>query len=146
MGAAGTRARRVLIADDHAPIRLSLRDDLEEAGFSVCAEAATGAEALEAALREQPELCLLDVTMPAGDGISTAAAIKRELPQTKILLITTEPTLEGALDAARAGADGYLDKSIDPLRLPRVAAAVLAGESAYPRRLLGRLLGALQTV
>ena len=143
MDSVPTSARRILIADDHALIRLSLRDDLEAAGFNVCAEAATGAEAFDAALREQPELCLLDVYMPEGDGVTAGAAIKRELPQTKILLITAEPTPEGALAAARTGADGYLGKDIDPLRLPQVVAAVLAGESAYPRRLLTHVLAEL---
>lgn len=143
MGETGVRAR-ILIADDHALMRLSLRDDLEAAGFVVCAEAATGAGALEAALRERPDLCLLDVQMPEGGGIRAADAIGRELPQTRILLITAEPTQEGALAAARAGAGGYLDKSIDPLRLPVVVAALLAGESAYPRRLLPGLLAELR--
>ena len=143
MADVATAARRVLIADDHALIRLSLRGDLEAAGFSVCAEAATGAEALEAALRERPELCLLDVHMPEGGGIDAAAAIKGELPRTKILLITAEPTADDALAAARAGADGYIDKAISPSRLPQVVAAVLAGESAYPRRLVASILGRL---
>jgi DNA-binding NarL/FixJ family response regulator len=145
MEAAGRAGRgRILIADDHALIRLSLRDELEAAGFGVCAEAATGAEALEAALRSQPELCLLDVNMPEGGGIAAAAAIRRELPQTKVMLITAEPSATGALAAARAGADGYLDKAISPDRLPDVVAAVLAGESAYPRRLLPGLLAELR--
>ena len=144
MEAAGAGVRRILVADDHAPIRLSLRDDLEAAGFDVCAEAATGAGALEAALRERPDLCLLDVTMPEGGGIAAAAAIRRALPGTKVMLITAEPSSSDALAAARAGADEYLDKTIPPARLPQVAAAVLAGESAYPRRLLTTLLAELR--
>jgi DNA-binding NarL/FixJ family response regulator len=61
-----TRRLRVLIADDHALIRRSFRQDLEAARIDVCAEATTGAEAVRAALAERPSLCLLDVRMPEG--------------------------------------------------------------------------------
>lgn len=135
---------RVLIADDHAPTRLALREELEDAGLVVCAEAATGAAALEAALRERPDFCLLDVSMPDGDGISAAAEIRRGLPGTKVAVITATPDSEDALAAARAGADGYLGKDIAPGRLPVVIRAILEGETAYPRRLLGRLLAELR--
>jgi len=144
MGATGVARYRILLADDHSPLRLSLRDDLEQGGFTVCAEAANGVDALAAAVSEEPDLCLLDVHMPGGDGFAASAQIKRALPRTKVLLITAETNAEGALAAARAGADGYLSKQIAPDRLPKVVAAVLAGESAYPRRLLGRVLAELQ--
>lgn len=140
---AGLHAR-ILVADDHDSIRRALRDDLEHAGLAVCAEAATGAEAVEAALRERPHLCLLDVLMPGGDGIGAAAAIKRQLPETKVVLITATPEAESALAAARAGAEGYLGKDIAPERLPVVIRAVIDGETAYPRRLLAHLLGELR--
>lgn len=139
--AAAAEGIRVVLADDHPLIRLALRDELERAGFEVCAEAATGADAFDAAVREQPDLCLLDVTMPEGDGIVTAAAIKDELPATRVVLITAEATFDGALAAARAGADGYLDKDIEPARLPLVLAGVLEGEKAFPRRLLADVIG-----
>ena len=143
MGAVEVQRQRILVADDHAAMRTALRDELELGGFAVCAEAATGPEAVAAALRERPDLCLLDVHMPLGDGVSAGAEIKRALPATKVLLITAEADPEGVLAAARAGADGYLSKEIDPFRLPHVVAAVLAGESAYPRRLLGLVLAEL---
>jgi two-component system nitrate/nitrite response regulator NarL len=142
---AGTPSHpRVLIADDHAPTRAALRGELEEAGIVVCAEESTGDGALDAALRERPDLCLLDVSMPGGDGISTAAAIAGRIPGTRVALITATPNAEDALAAARAGADGYLGKDIAPGRLPVVIRAILDGESAYPRRLLGRLLAELR--
>jgi two-component system response regulator DesR len=135
---------RILVADDHVPARRALRHDLERAGLAVCAEAATGAGAVEAAIRERPQLCLLDVGMPDGGGIEAAAAIRRELPGTRIVLITATPDAEGALAAARAGADGYLAKDVAAERLAVVVRAVLDGETAYPRRLLARVLGELR--
>ena len=135
---------RILVADDHDSVRRALREDLEHGGLTVCAEAATGAAAVEAALRERPQLCLLDVFMPDEGGIGAAAAIKRQLPETKVVLITATPDVKSALAAARAGAEGYLDKDISPERLPVVIRAVLDGESAYPRRLLAHLLGRLR--
>ena len=61
---------RVLIADDHPLVRHSFRQDLEVAGIEVCAEAATGAAAVRAALAERPDLCLLDMRMPEGGGLA----------------------------------------------------------------------------
>ncbi len=137
--AAPTGELRVLIADDHVPTRAALRRDLEGAGIEVCAEAATGTQAVDAALRTRPDVCLIDVRMPDG-GIAAARAIRRALPSAKIVLITAAPDEQGALAAARAGADGYLGKDIDPRRLPQVVKAVAAGQTAYPRRLMHGLL------
>lgn len=139
-----TRPLRILIADDHPLLRRALRQDLERGGLEVCAEAATGAEAIQAALRERPDLCLLDIQMPQGGGIAATEAIRRSLPAMKIVLITAAPDEDGVLAAARAGADGYLAKDVDPRRLPQIIRAVTGGETTYPRRLLWPLLRALR--
>lgn len=133
---------RVLIADDHSRIRLALREDLERGGLEICAEAGTAAEAVAAARRERPEVCLLDVHMP-GDGFAAARAIRKALPATKVILMTATPDEEGALAAAGAGAHGYLGKDVNPRRLPQIVRAVAGGEAAYPRSLLGALLRAV---
>jgi two-component system nitrate/nitrite response regulator NarL len=133
---------RVLIADDHPQFRGDLREDLERGGIEVCAEAGTGTEAIAAALRERPDLCLLDVRMP-GDGIAAARAIRRVLPAVKVILITAAPDEDGVLAAAHAGAHGYLAKDVNPRRLPQIVRAVAGGETAYPRSLLGALLRSL---
>ena len=95
-----TRPLRVLIADDHVAMRRSFREDLEAAGIEVCAEAATGAEAARAVLAERPDLCLLDVRMPGGDGITAAESIRQALPAVKIVLIAAFPDEDGVLAAA----------------------------------------------
>jgi DNA-binding NarL/FixJ family response regulator len=135
---------RVLIADDHPLLRHSFRLDLEAAGIQVCAEAATGAAAVRAALAERPDLCLLDMRMPEGGGIAAAKSIRLSLPATKIILITALPDEEGIMAAARAGADGFLAKDVSRVRLPYVLRAVAEGETTYPRRLLHPVLRALQ--
>ncbi len=138
------RPLRVLVADDHPLIRHSFREDLEAARIVVCGEAATGAEAVRVALAERPDVCLLDVRMPEGDGITAAGTIRRSLPAVKIVLTTAVPDEDGVLAAARAGADGYLAKDIGRRRLPLVLHAVARGETSYPRRLLHPVLRALR--
>jgi DNA-binding NarL/FixJ family response regulator len=142
---APTRPLRVLVADDHALMRHSFRQDLEAAGMEVCAEAATCAEAVGAALAERPDICLLDARMPGGGGIAAAELIRPSLPAAAIVLITAVPDEDGALAAALAGADGYLAKDISPRRLPHVLALVAQGETSYPRRMLRLVLRSLRS-
>ena len=126
-----TARLRVLIADDHVPTRAALRGGLEAGGIDVCAEAGTGTQAIDAALSARPDVCLIDIRMPEGGGIVATETIRRALPCTKVVLITATPDEEGATAAARAGADGYLGKDIDPRRLPEVVKAVAAGRTAF---------------
>ena len=132
---------RVLVADDHAPTRLTVGEELREAGFSVCAQAATASEAVEAAVREKPDICLLDISMP-GDGLSAAAEICERVPSAKVVMLTSADSEEALLWAVRAGASGYLLKDDDPARLPIALQDVLAGIPAFPRRLSRSLVAA----
>lgn len=135
--------RSVLIADDHAAARAGVRGALERGGFVVCAEAASGPAAVEAALRERPDACLLDVHMPGGGGIEAAAEIAQRLPGTAIAMLTVSGDEEDLFAAIQAGAGGYLLKDVDPERLPHALAGVLAGEAAIPRALVGRIVAEL---
>jgi DNA-binding NarL/FixJ family response regulator len=134
-----TEPIRVLIADDHPPTRAGVRAALEKGTFAVCAEAADASGAIEAARRERPDVCLLDIHMP-GDGIRAAEVISRELPETAVVMLTVSRTDEDLFDALRAGASGYLLKDIDPARLPLALHGVLEGEAALPRRLVALLI------
>ena len=128
----------MLIADDHAPTRADMREAVEQDDrFVVCAEAADGAGAVEAALRERPDLCLLDIRMP-GSGIAATREITTRLPDTKVVMITVSLDDEDLLNALRAGAVGYLLKDIDPTRLPHALIDALNGGAAIPRRLVAR--------
>jgi DNA-binding NarL/FixJ family response regulator len=131
--------RRVLLADDHQGVRVGTRLALEEGGFDVCAEAYDGPSAVEAARRERPDICLIDVLMPGG-GIEAAAQISAELPDVAIVILTVSDDEEHLFDAIRAGASGYLLKDMDPDRLAAALSGVLAGEAAFPRRLVARVV------
>jgi DNA-binding NarL/FixJ family response regulator len=130
---------RVLIADDHPPTRVGVRAALERGAFTVCAEAADAAAAVEAARRERPDVCLLDIHMP-GDGIRAAETIGRELPETAIVMLTVSRADEDLFAALRVGASGYLLKDIDPTRLPLALHGVLEGEAALPRHLVALVI------
>jgi DNA-binding NarL/FixJ family response regulator len=130
---------RVLVADDHPPTRAGVRAALERENFVVCGEAADAASAIEVALRERPDVCLLDIHMP-GDGIHAAETIARELPETAVVMLTVSRADADLFNALRAGASGYLLKDMDPGRLPLALQGVLDGEAALPRRLVALLI------
>jgi len=132
-------AARVLIADDHAPTRAGVRMALERDGIEVCAEVTNASEAVEAALRERPDLCLLDVHMPGG-GPSAASKITSRLPGTLVLMLTVSREDEDVLESLRRGAIGYLLKEMDPASLPRAVRAALGGEGVLPRALAASLI------
>lgn len=141
-----SRARvvRVLIADDHAPTREDARRWLaREAGVEVCAEAADAPGAVDAALRERPDVALLDVHMP-GSGIAAVREISSRLPDTRIVMYTVSEDDRDLLGALRAGASGYLLKTTDPRRLGAALLDVAEGRAAIPRALVPRLLQELR--
>jgi two-component system, response regulator PdtaR len=115
---------RVLIAEDETIIRLDLRAQLEQLGYAVCAEARDGDEAVELAGRLIPDVAILDVKMPNGDGIDAARRIlaQRSIP---IVLLTaySDPELVGR--ATEAGVSAYLVKPFQPSDLlPAIETAV----------------------
>jgi AmiR/NasT family two-component response regulator len=114
---------RILIAEDESIIRLDLKEILERAGFEVCAEARDGAEAVELALAEEPDLAVLDVKMPKLDGIEAARRILAERP-IPIVMLTAYGQEELVSRAIEAGVFGYLVKPFreDDL-LPAIQAA-----------------------
>jgi len=102
-------------------------------------EATNGADALDRVLESHPDLALLDVQMPEGRGDEVANVLAREAPDVKVVLITAEPNEDGAVDAIRSGALGYIDKAIAPRRLAHVLRDVANGEGAFPRIYMPRL-------
>ncbi len=131
---------RVVIADDHAPTREDIRLALEESGgFAVCAEASDAAAAITAAVRERPDVCLLDINMPGG-GIAAAWEITSRLPATKVVMLTISMEDRDLFGALRAGAAGYLLKDMEPAELTRALARVASGEAALAPSLVRRVI------
>jgi len=135
-----TESLRVLIADDHAPTRDDVRRALEgDERFEVCAVVADAVEAVQAAVRERPDVCLLDIRMP-GSGLAAAWEIAARRPQAKIVMLTVSDDDTALFAALRAGAHGYLLKTMDLRRLPSALHGVCSGEAAMPRALVARVL------
>jgi DNA-binding NarL/FixJ family response regulator len=126
---------RIVVADDHLPTRVGVREALEQQSCAVVAEAATAAEAVTAAHQHQPDVCLLDINMP-GSGIVAAAEITHALPDVAVVMLTASRDEEDLFAALRAGASGYLLKDMDPARLGPALRGVLAGEAVLPRWLV----------
>src|SRR5215472_5176837 len=131
---------RVLIADDHPPTRDDVRRAIDgDERLDVCASAADAAGAVQAAVRERPDICLLDIRMP-GSGLAAAWEIKARLPRAKIVMLTVSDQDDDLFAALRAGADGYLLKTMNLRRLPDALAGVCSGEAAMQRTLVTRVL------
>jgi NarL family two-component system response regulator LiaR len=130
---------RVIVADDDPLVRRVLRDALERAGFVVMATTATGRETADAVGRHQPDLLVLDLVMPDGDGIDVIRWVRRTGDEIPIVVLTASNDDEAAILALRAGAMGYHSKDVALGDLPRALHAVIAGEAAISRS-LGRML------
>jgi DNA-binding NarL/FixJ family response regulator len=130
---------RVLIADGHPPARAGVRLALENDGFIVCTEEQTAPSAVAAALRDRPDMCLLDIDVPGG-AIEAAATIRSRLPQTQVVMLSATARDAELFSALEAGASGYLLKEMNPAQLGRTLRAALRGEAALSRALTTRLI------
>ena len=136
----GLVAVRVLIADDHPLTRDALAALVGRGGFEVVGEAADGAEALELAQRLEPDLVLLDLTMPGLDGLAALPRLRAANPGCEVVVLTASGTEENLLGAIRAGAAGYLLKSEPPERIVAFLHGVANGEAALSGEVARRLL------
>jgi DNA-binding NarL/FixJ family response regulator len=133
---------QVIVADDHRLFRqglvglLATRRDL----VRVIGEADSGAEALLLAQRLRPDLVLMDISMPNGDGLSAARALRQALPLTAVVMLTASELDAHLYEAVRLGAAGYLLKTLDAAELFERLGAVANGEAALTRSMAARLL------
>jgi DNA-binding NarL/FixJ family response regulator len=137
---------RVVIADDQQLIRAGFRALLDsEPDIEVVAEAATGTDAVAAVERTQPDVVLMDIRMPGGDGLWATEQIVRDpaLASTRIVVVTTFELDEYVARAVRAGASGFLVKDTEPRELIRAVRVVAAGEGLLSPSVTGRLLAQL---
>jgi DNA-binding NarL/FixJ family response regulator len=134
----------VLIADDHTLMRQGLRELCERlGGFTVVAEAASGAQAVELARTARPELILMDIIMPDVDGVEAIRRIMRENPTARIIALTMYRNEQYMLDAIRAGARGFLLKTVDARELITAMQAVHRGDYLIDPIIAARVLSDL---
>src|SRR5919205_2181512 len=120
---------RILIADDHQVVRQGLRMFLAlDPELEVVGEATNGQEALHMAQELQPDVVLMDLLMPVMDGITATSAIRREVPDTEVLALTSVLEDASVTGAVRAGAIGYLLKDTNADDLRRAIRAAAAGQ------------------
>ena len=102
---------RLLLADDHALVRQGLKAFLERQGFQVVCEASDGQEALRAAAKSQPDVAIIDVSMPVLNGIDASRELRKSSPKTKVIILTKHDEDQYVTEALRAGVKGYVLKS-----------------------------------
>ena len=136
---------RVLVADDHAVVREGIRHVLAEShGFDVAGEASSGEEAIRLASECEPDVIMLDVSMPGGTGLEVIGDVQRAAPQARVLILSVHDEAEYVLQAVRAGAHGYLRKDSSPNELREAVRAVDRGESYFSPAMATRLSDALR--
>src|SRR5947208_12575539 len=136
----GPMAERILLVDDHPLTRSALAGLLTQHGFEVVGEAADGEEAVAAAGRLEPDLILLDLSMPGLDGLSALPRLREAAPKCEVVVLTASGTEENLLGAIRGGAASYLLKSEPPERIVDFLRGVSRGEAALSGAVARRLL------
>ncbi|MBP2708514.1 response regulator transcription factor [Microbispora sp. RL4-1S] len=131
----------VLLVDDHPVIRAGIRAMLhDEPELTIVGEAASGSAALAAARELTPDVVLMDLRLPDGDGVGATAAIRAELPGTRVVILTTYETDGDILRAVEAGAAGYLLKDTSPADLAQAVRAAARGETVLSPSVAAKLL------
>lgn len=133
---------RILLADDHHLVRDGIRSLLSyQEDFEVVGEAHDAESAVREAVRLRPDLVLMDIDFPGGpDGIAATARIKELLPTTDVVMLTVHDDTEKLLDAFRAGAQGYLVKSIRSEELLRRLRGISDGDAVLSKAMATRIL------
>ncbi|MCS7283555.1 MAG: response regulator transcription factor [Anaerolineae bacterium] len=132
---------RLLLVDDHILFRKALARLLDaQPDFQVVGEASDGAEGVEKARALRPDVVLMDLRMPVCDGLEATRQIKRELPGTRVVILTVSEDDQDFLAAIRHGADGYLVKNIRPEVLFQELRGLAKGEAPISREMVSKLL------
>ena len=132
---------RVLLADDHSLFRKGLASLLSSnKGFKVVGEAQDGTEALNKAKDLKPDLILMDVYMPGGNGLEATRQIKEALPSVKVVILTVSEEDKNLFEAIKYGAHGYLLKKIEPRDLFEMLRGVFRGEAPISRATAAKIL------
>jgi DNA-binding NarL/FixJ family response regulator len=136
---------RLLIADDHEVVRHGLKTLLANSDIEVVAEVSTGEAAIRYALENDPDLVLMDIRMPNGDGLTALGRIKLDKPEMPVLMLSTFDNPTYIARSVALGASGYLLKGCSRDDLIKAIHTSAAGDSAWTRDELRRVTGALAT-
>src|SRR5688500_6539562 len=132
---------RVMVVDDHPMWRDAVERDLQAAGFDVVAVAATGKEALARFPAARPQVVVLDLQIPAPNGVEVTAEVLRHDPSARVLILSASGEQADVLEAVKAGATGYLVKSASRQELLTAVRRVAAGDTVFTPGLAGLVLG-----
>lgn len=136
---------RILVVDDHEVVRCGLKSLVADTDIEVVAEAASGEEAVQMASEHKPDVVLMDIRMPGGDGLTALGRIKLDHPDMPVLVLSTYDNPTYVARAVALGAAGYVLKGAPRERLIETIQAAARGESAWTREELRRVTGALAT-
>jgi DNA-binding NarL/FixJ family response regulator len=136
---------KLLIADDHEVVRSGLKSLVAGTDIKVIAEAATGEAAIRLAMKHEPDVVLLDIRMPEGDGLNALGRIKLERPNMPVLILSTYDNPTYVARAVALGASGYLLKGTSRDKLLEAIRMAAQGQTAWTRDELRRVTGALAT-
>ena len=131
---------RVLIADDHSLFRDGLVSLLEAAGYDVIAEVGDGKQAVEKTIALEPDIALLDISMPQINGHEALKIIREERPEVKVVILTVSDEDVDLQRAIKAGAHGYLLKSLNAEEFLELLEGLQRGEAAITRKTTNRLM------
>ncbi len=131
---------KILLADDHALLRDGLRRSFETAGDNVVGEAATGEEAVEMARVLQPDVVLMDLSMPVMDGIEATRLIREQMPKIRVAVLTMHDDISKTRDAIAAGASAYLSKGTNFSDVRETVHRVADGDTVLSPALAGAML------
>jgi two-component system NarL family response regulator len=135
-------ATRILVVDDHTLFRKGLISLLrQQKGLEIVGEAKDGDEGVQLARQHRPDVVLMDVKMPHRNGIQAAQAIRELLPETRIIMLTVSDEDGDLFAAVKAGANGYLLKSVEPEQLIKAIHLLIKGEPVISHAMASKLLG-----
>ena len=135
----------VLIADDQTLFREGIKDLLEdEKGITVVGEACTGPEAIALAKKLKPDVILMDIKLPQMDGVSATRVIRKECPQTNVLILSSYEDEAHVTEAIQAGANGYLSKMLPASELVHALKTFTAEGVMIPQPIMGKLIQGLR--
>jgi DNA-binding NarL/FixJ family response regulator len=138
---------RLLVVDDHEVVREGLVAMLaRRPNFQVVAEAGTAADSIELARKFKPDLVIMDVRLPDGSGVEACREIRAEMPDTKVVILTSYPDEEAVFSAIIAGASGYLLKQVRARDLVAALEAVGRGESLLDPAVTEKVLDRVRRV